>query len=134
MMTSSVARQWDAIASAMAEQVQRVNDRKAADPEATAQIRHLMAENQRLLDRLTDAQRLIDDLKAQLDDTPRPMRPAQRGTIIDPTTGRPVGTQSEFARKHRCAPYQVSRWIAAGKLATTGKYVFLDQPIPSRSR
>ena len=134
MMTSSVARQWDKIASAMAQQVDRVNDRKAADPESAAQIKLLMAENQRLLERLTDAQRLIDDLKAQLDDTPRPTRPAQRGTIIDPSTGRPVGTQSEFARKHRCAPYQVSRWIAAGKLATTGKYVFLDQPIPSRSR
>lgn len=134
MTTSSFARQWDQIASAMAEQVDRVN-RKAADPEATAQIRHLMAENARLAERLTDAQRLIDDLKAQLDDTPRPVRTRQqRGSLIDPTTGRPVGTQSEFARLNRVKPYQVSRWIAANKIQTTGKYVFLDQSAPTRSR
>lgn len=133
-MTSAVAKQWDQITRAMAEQVDRVN-RKAADPEATAQIRHLMAENARLVERLTDAQRLIDDLKAQLDDTPRPVRTRQqRGSLIDPATGRPVGTQSEFARLNRVKPYQVSRWIAANKIQTTGKYVFLDQSAPTRSR
>jgi hypothetical protein len=135
MMTrAAFARQWVAIGRAMAEQVDRVNDKPAAgpDPEITAQIRALRAENAALLDRLADAQALIDDLKAQMDDAPRRPRATVRAGLLDPASGRPVGTQSDFARVHKVGAWQVSRWISAGKLATTGKYVYLDQPLPSR--
>jgi hypothetical protein len=143
---ANIARQWVAIGQAKATQVQRVNDRAADQPapdDDAAALRELRAANAALLDQLADAQRLIDDLKAQLDDAPRRVSasPLHRigegqgvGTIprrmVDALTGRPIGTQTAYARLHDVKPYTVSRAVKAGKISTCGRYVYLDQTIP----
>ena len=155
--TSAYARQWHEIGQAMAAQVDRVNERAASSAAAAddrAIIRELRAENQRLLDQLADAQALIDDLKAQFDDAPvfipspqrgegsgvgfSPPSPSGRGVrgegiprrMVDSATGRPIGTQTAYARLHNVKPYTVSRYVKAGKLAGIGRYIYLDQPLP----
>lgn len=134
---SNYARQWMEIGRAMAVQVDRVNDNAPA-PDTRAELRELRAENQRLLDQLADAQALINDLKAQMDDTPRhssPLSTMERGRgevrrLTDGATGRPIGTQTQLARLHHVKPYTISRMVSAGKLETCGRYVYLDQPLP----
>lgn len=135
---SAYARQWHEIGQAMAAQVERVNDSAASSAAADdrATIRELRAENQRLLDQLADAQALIDDLKAQFDNAPLPspygegqgVRSPRR--MVDSATGRPIGTQTAYARLHNVKPYTISRYVKAGKLATIGRYIYLDQPLP----
>ena len=138
---SNFARQWMEIGRSMAVQVDRVNDNAPA-PDTRAELRELRAANAALLERLEDAQRLIDDLKAQLDDAPRatsilspsPLGRGVRGDgiprrMVDALTGRPIGTQTAYARLYNVKPYTVSRAVKAGKLITCGRYVYLDQPI-----
>lgn len=141
---ANIARQWVVIGQAMATQVQRVNDRAAEQPtpDDAAELRELRAANAALLDQLADAQALINDLKAQLDDAPcatSTLSPSPKwgaGAVprrmVDALTGRPIGTQTAYARLHDVKPYTVSRAVKSGKLVTCGRYVYLDQIIPTK--
>lgn len=117
-----------AIASAMAQQVDRVND----SPDSLKQ-------------RNRELEALVETLRTRIERQCQTIRDLQtvahgEGIEVHEATGarlngRPVGNQSDFARKHGVKAYQVCRWCANHELQyirRAGKYiVYLDQPCPA---
>lgn len=117
------------VANAMAEQIKRVN--RGGVQADDAEVRHLRAENQRLLEQVEYLRSILNEQNADHAFTMTNKR-STNGLTVD---GIEVGTQADYARRWKKPAYQVCRWVDSGALKTVavaGKRLLpLDQNPPA---
>lgn len=131
-MTAALPKSaWSKVATAMTEQVDRV--KRATGDDNTASIRQLKADNLRLQERIEYLEGLLQAAEEAGIGATIARNAEGRGKATPLLNGRPVGSQSDYAKFYRVEPYQVSRWVKGGKLQAQGKQIYLDQQPPART-